>query len=29
MMLVDHLTKGMPSFKFKDHVEIMGLGPTL
>ena len=29
LMLVDSLTMGMPLFKFKDHVERMGLGPTL
>ena len=29
LMLADLLTKGMPSFKFKDHVERMGLGLTL
>ena len=29
LMLVDPLTKGMPPFKFKDHVERIGLGPTL
>ena len=28
-MIVDPLTKGMPPFKFKDHVERMGLGSTL
>jgi len=29
LMIVDPLTKGMPSFKFKDHVEKMRLGSTL
>ena len=29
LMLVDPLTKGIPPFKFKDHVQWMGLGPTL
>ena len=29
LMLVDSLTKGMPLFKFKGHVERMRLGPTL
>ncbi|KAG8481549.1 hypothetical protein CXB51_026387 [Gossypium anomalum] len=28
-MLVDPLTKGMPPYKFKDHVVILGLVPTL
>ena len=29
LMLADPLTKCMPSFKFKDHLERMRLGPTL
>ena len=29
VMLVDHLTKGMPPQKFKDHVVTMGLSPTM
>ena len=29
LMIVDPLTKGMPPFKFKDHVERMGLGSNL
>jgi len=29
LMIVDLLTKGMPPFKFKDHVERMRLGFTL
>ena len=29
LMMVDPLTKGMPLFKFKDHVERMRLGSTL
>ena len=29
LMLADPLTKGMPPFKFKDHVERTRLGPTL
>lgn len=29
LMIVDPLTKGMSSFKFKDHVEKMRLGSTL
>ena len=29
LMMVDPLTKGMPPFKFKDHVERMKLGFTL
>jgi len=29
LMIVGPLTKGMPPFKFKDHVERMRLGSTL
>ena len=29
LMLANPLTKGMPPFKFKDHVERMRLSPTL
>ena len=29
LMIADPLTKGMPPFKFKDHVERMGLGSNL
>ena len=29
LMIVDPLTKGMPSFKFKDHVLNMGLGSIM
>jgi len=29
LMIVDPLIKGVPPFKFKDHVERMGLGSTL
>jgi len=29
LMIVDPLNKGMPLFKFKDHVERMRLGSTL
>ena len=29
LMIIDPLTKGMPLFKFKDHVERMRLGSTL
>ena len=29
LMIADPLTKGMPPFKFKDHVERMRLGSTL
>ena len=29
LMIADPLTKGMPLFKFKDHVERMRLGSTL
>jgi len=29
LMIAGPLTKGMPSFKFKDHVERMRLGSTL
>ena len=29
LMIVDPLTKGMPPFKFKDHVERMRLDSTL
>ena len=29
LMIVDPLTRGMPPFKLKDHVERMGLGSTL
>jgi len=29
LMIIDPLTKGMPPFKFKDHVERMKLGSTL
>ena len=29
LMIVDPLTKGMPLFKFKDHVMNMGLGPIM
>jgi len=29
LMIADPLTKGMPPFKFKDHVERMGLRSTL
>ena len=29
LMIVDPLVKGMPPFKFKDHVERMRLGSTL
>ena len=29
LMIADPLTKDMPPFKFKDHVERMGLGSTL
>ena len=29
LMITDHLTKGMPPFKFKDHVERMRLSSTL
>ena len=29
LIIVDPLTKGMPPFKFKNHIERMGLGPTL
>ena len=29
LMIVDPLTKGMPPFKFKDHVLNMGLGSIM
>ena len=29
MMITDSLTKGMPPFKFKDHVMNMGLGSIM
>jgi len=29
LMITDPLTKGMPSFKFRDHVERMRLDSTL
>ena len=29
LMIVDSLTKGMPPFKFKDHVDKMGLGSIM
>ena len=29
LMIIDPLTKGIPLYKFKDHVERMGLGSTL
>ena len=29
LMIVDPLTKGIPLFKFEDHVERMRLGSTL
>ena len=29
LMIIDHLTKGMPPFKFKDHIERMRLDFTL
>ena len=29
LMIIDPLTKGMPPFKFKDHVKRMRLGFTL
>ena len=29
LMIVDPLTKDMPPFRFKDHVERMRLGSTL
>ena len=29
LMITDPLTKGMPPFRFKDHVDKMGLGSTL
>ena len=29
LMIVDPLTKGMPSFRFKDHVDRMRLGSIL
>ena len=29
LMIVDPLTKGMPPFKFKDHVSRMGLGSIM
>ena len=29
LMIANPLTKGMPPFKFKDHIEKMGLGFTL
>ena len=29
LMIVDHLIKGMPPIKFKDHVDIMGIVSSL
>ena len=29
LMIADPLTKGMPPFRFKDHVERMGLGSII
>ena len=29
LMIIDPLTKGMPPFRFKDHVDRMGLGSIL
>ena len=29
LMIVDPLTKGMPSLKFKDHVDRIGLGSSM
>ena len=29
LMIVDPLTKGLPPFRFKDHVEIMILGSIM
>ena len=29
LMIVDPLTKGMPPFRFKDHVEKIGLGSII